>query len=185
VKKPFVWRPGSPQGPIPGREVKRGRRPPRIVAPAVVPLETSTVVDSGSLTFGPPELTFDVVKESARMINAMDRVVDSAFEAMYGVRIGSRESYVEMWPVPRAAFTGDDFEALNAQIMRRGPTFEVDVAGRCMVCGLFGCDWWAAFCAWRRGEGARPNWRDGSIDTTCESVGSAPPLLVEASSKEE
>jgi hypothetical protein len=76
--------------------------------------------------------------------------------------------------------TEDEFEALNAEIARRGPTFEVDRTGRCMVCGEFRCAWWAAFCAWRDGKGPRPNWRDGSIDTTCSEVGAQ--VLIESSS---
>jgi hypothetical protein len=134
--KPFTWRPGAPLTPIPGREVKRGRKP-RKAAPAIV----SDRLDTRS-TAGPGDLS------------------------------------IEPMSVPMFGRAECEFEALNAEIARRGPTFEVDKAGRCMVCGIFGCSWWAAFCAWRAGQGERPNWRDGSIDATCSEVGAQ--LLLEA-----
>jgi hypothetical protein len=166
--KPFVWRPGAPNTPIPGRDVKRGRKPRRdkgvplavVRAAALAKFEslgTYTVVDAGSITFGPPDLTLDIVEESVKTINAM-RGKSYVMQMWFSSPVGPTEYELE-------------FEMLNAQIERRGPTFEVDRAGRCMVCGLFGCSWWAAFCAWRAGTGERPNWRDGSIDTTCSEVG--------------
>lgn len=111
--------------------------------------------------------------------------VRAGLEAMKELTNGMREQMFRTMSLPAfflrpALPTEGEFEALNAEIARRGPTFEVDVAGRCMVCGLFGCAWWAAFCAWRAGQGPRPNWRDGSIDATCSEVGAQ--VLIESSS---
>jgi hypothetical protein len=179
VKKPFAWRPGAPLTPIPGREPKRGRRPPRKAARAVVGVDpaaslgTYTVI--GSITFVRPTIPDRVDTRATASAFADAR---AAFEGM--AKEINRVMRDIMFTVTfRSRPTEDEFEALNAEIARRGPTFEVDRAGRCMVCGTFGCSWWAAFCDWRAGQGERPNWRDGAIDTTCERVGPEQ-LLLEA-----
>ena len=66
--KPFVWRPGASNTPIPGREVKRGRRPPRKAARAVA-VETYTdkldirATDEMELTFEKVRVRMNLMEE--------------------------------------------------------------------------------------------------------------------------
>lgn len=159
--KPYKWRFGAEQTPIPGR-ARRGPKPPK---PPKVAEFTPAVVEAKPVE--PVQDGWQPYRLFSSYVNFSELQDPNSWgepPTPLPLSYLSRMFFASFGP-PRALAPPDyEFEAYEAELAHRGPTFELDVGGRCMICGKIGCEWWAAFCAWRAGKGERPNWRDGSID---------------------